>query len=70
MFGRSCAAMARSVSGGRRSGSVKRTESPERAAHAPAGSEYSGSSPEATITLGEGWPRATVEKRSTAAASA
>src|SRR5215211_6874133 len=70
MLGRSWMPSARSVSGGSSSWSVKSTESPERADHAPAGIDHSGLSPEATITFGDGSPRATVEKRSIAAASA
>src|SRR5436190_14281230 len=68
MSGFECAASALSVTAGTAARRVKRTESPERAAHAAAGIAYGACSPEATITCGDGLPRIAVKKRSIAAA--
>src|SRR3954462_14869580 len=57
------------VCGGSVSFFVKRTGSPERAAHAPAGIENSGFSPDATTTSPAGFPRATLVNLSIATAT-
>src|SRR3954463_2319975 len=70
MCGFSCSFSAAAVSDGTLSFLVNRTGSLERAAHAAAGSAYSGDSPEATTTSPDGLPFATLENLSTATATA
>src|SRR4051812_31768398 len=69
MFGFSCWVSAVFVGLGIESFFVKRTAVPERAAHAAAGIAYSGFSPDATITSGDGLPAVTLAKWSTFALS-
>src|SRR3954454_19033415 len=69
MCGFWCCLSAAIVWGGSVSFFVKRTGSPERAAHAAAGIENSGFSPDATTTSPAGFPRATLENLSIATAS-
>src|SRR3954469_2479487 len=70
MCGFWCCLSAAAVSAGSVSFFVKRTGSPDRAAHAAAGIENSGFSPEATTTSPEGFPRATLVNLSIATATA
>src|SRR5438093_7443018 len=58
------------VAGGSVSRFVNSTGSPARAAQPAAGTEYSGFSPDATITSPDGFPRATLENLSIATATA
>ena len=69
MFGFWCSLSAASVAAGTESFFVNSTVSPERADQAAAGIEYSGDSPDATITSPDGLPLATLENLSTATAT-
>src|SRR3954465_15344484 len=69
MCGFWCCLSAALVCGGSVSFFVKRTGSPERAAHAAAGIENSGFSPDATTTSPAGFPRETLENLSIATAT-
>src|SRR4051794_29444171 len=69
MFGFWCWVSAVLVGLGIESFFVNTTAVPARAAHAAAGIAYSGFSPDATITSGDGLPAATLAKWSTFALS-
>src|SRR3954471_16936255 len=69
MFGFSCWVSAVRVAAGIESRLTNSTASPDRPAQAAAGIAYSGRSPDVTITSGDGLPRATLAKWSTAALS-